>query len=258
MSLTIDLNCDLGEGYGRYALGDDLALLDIVTSANIACGFHAGDPATMQRTVEAALARGVKLGAHPSLPDLQGFGRREMQVTAAEVYALTLYQVGALDAFARAHGAGLSHVKPHGALYNMAARDELLADAIARALCDFDPRLVLYALAGSRLAEAGASIGIAVAHEVFADRTYQADGSLTPRQRADALIRDRSLAVEQVLSIVRDGQVLATDGTVVALRADTICLHGDATHAVEFARHIRRALEAEGIVIQARPAGDQP
>ena len=193
----IDLNCDMGEGFGAWTMGDDAALLDHVTSANIACGFHAGDPGTIHRTVKLALEKGVAVGAHPSLPDLQGFGRRTMNVSAQEAYDLVVYQVGALAGFATACGGKLSHVKAHGALYNMAAKDAKLAQAIAQAVKDFDARLVLFGLAGSELVRAGEQAGLKTANEVFADRTYQADGSLTPRTQPDAMIHDPALALAQ-------------------------------------------------------------
>src|ERR1700759_134655 len=185
---TIDLNCDMGESFGAWTMGQDDAVLAHVTSANIACGFHAGDPSPMRRTVAAAAKHGVAIGAHPSLPDLAGFGRREMRVSPDETYAMTLYQIGALAAVARVAGAALHHVKPHGALYNMAAKDRALADAIANAVHDFDASLILVGLADSELTRAGNAIGLAVAHEAFADRRYEADGSLTPRREADAVI----------------------------------------------------------------------
>ncbi|KZC15689.1 lactam utilization protein LamB [Rhodanobacter sp. FW510-R12] len=250
----IDLNGDLGESFGAWRMGDDDALLPLLSSANIACGFHAGDPGIMQRTVAQAVAHGVAIGAHVSLPDLQGFGRREIGVTPAEAYATTLYQIGALHAFTRAAGATLSHVKPHGALYNMAARDALLADAIARAVRDFDPRLRLFGLAGSALIEAGRKLGLAVAAEAFADRRYRADGSLQPRSEAGAVIEDVELAVAQALGIARDGTAQAVDGRPVPLRADTLCLHGDGPHAVQLACRLREALDAAGLRIAAPDA----
>jgi len=244
---SIDLNCDLGESFGAWRMGDDAALLAIVSSANIACGFHAGDPDIMRGTVALAVEHEVAIGAHVSLPDLQGFGRREMAVTPAEAYALTLYQIGALHAFAQAAGTRLKHMKPHGALYNMAARDRALADALARAVRDFDPRLRLVGLAGSELLEAGLTAGLPVAAEAFADRRYRADGSLQPRREADAVIRDSDQAIAQALTIAREGSVQAVDGSLVSLQADTLCIHGDGEHAVRFARGLRAALEAAGM-----------
>jgi 5-oxoprolinase (ATP-hydrolysing) subunit A len=247
----IDLNCDLGESFGAWRMGDDAALLALVSSANIACGFHAGDPAIMQQTVERAIAHGVAIGAHVSLPDLQGFGRREMTVTPAEVHAMTLYQLGALHAFTRAAGTTLAHVKPHGALYNMAARDAVLAEAIARAVHDFDPQLRLFGLAGSALIEAGRVIGLPVAAEAFADRRYRADGSLQPRREAGAVIEDAAQATAQAIGIARDGVVRTVDGQDLSLRAATLCLHGDGAHAVQFATKLRAALGAAGLRIAA-------
>lgn len=248
---TLDLNCDMGEGFGAWRMGDDAALLDHVTSANIACGFHAGDPGTIHRTVKLALEKGVAVGAHPSLPDLQGFGRRRMNVSAQEAYDLVVYQVGALSAFATACGGKLSHVKAHGALYNMAAKDANLAQAIARAVKDFDARLVLFGLAGSELVRAGEQAGLKIANEVFADRTYQADGSLTSRTRPDAMIHDPALAIARVRRMIDEGKVNSINGADVVVRADTLCIHGDEQNAVEFARRIRAALDADGVRVCA-------
>ena len=257
MALRVDLNCDMGESFGAWTLGQDEALLDHVTSANIACGFHAGDPATMARTVERAVAKGVTLGAHPSLPDLQGFGRRTMAVTPGEARNLMLYQLGALDAFARAAGSRLHHVKPHGALYNMAARDRVLADALAQAVKAFDPALILVGLSGSALIEAGRAAGLACASEVFADRGYEADGSLTPRGLDGALIEDEDLVIARVLRMVREGRVASRTGEDVTLQADTLCLHGDQPRALAFARRLREALGGAGIEVRslASPGG---
>jgi UPF0271 protein len=251
MTHSIDLNCDLGEGYGIWKLGEDEAVLEFVTSANIACGFHAGDPGTMARTVRLALARGVALGAHPSLPDLQGFGRRTMAVTPDEAHDLTLYQIGALQAFARAAGGSLHHVKPHGALYNMAAQDPALAQAIARAVREFDPALILVGLSGSELIRAGRSLGLACAQEVFADRGYEADGSLSPRQLPGAMIDDEEFAIRRVLRMAREGKVQCRTGGEVAVQADTVCVHGDQPRALDFARRLRQALTREGIGVRA-------
>ena len=244
---TLDLNCDMGEGFGAWKMGDDAALLDHVTSANIACGFHAGDPGTIHRTVELALEKGVAIGAHPSLPDLQGFGRRSMNVSAEEAYDLVLYQIGALAGFATACGGKLAHVKPHGALYNMAAKDARLARAIARAVRDFDATLVLFGLAGSELVRAGGQAGLKTANEVFADRTYQADGSLTPRTQPDAMIHDADAAIAQVRRMVGEGRVRSQQGSDVPVQPDTLCIHGDEPGAVDFAKRIRQALAADGV-----------
>ncbi|WP_333680213.1 5-oxoprolinase subunit PxpA [Dyella sp.] len=241
---TIDLNSDLGESFGAWRMGNDAALLAIVSSANIACGFHGGDPDIMRGTVAMAVEHDVAIGAHVSLPDLQGFGRREMAITPNETYALTLYQIGALHGFAQAAGTRLSHVKPHGALYNMAARDAKLAAAIARAVHDFDPALRLFGLANSALVDAGKAIGIPVAAEAFADRRYCADGTLQSRREADAVIKESDEAIAQAMAVAREGHVRAVDGSIVALQADTLCVHGDGAHAVDFARQLRAALEA--------------
>ena len=243
---TLDLNCDMGEGFGAWRMGDDATLLDHVTSANIACGFHAGDPGTIHRTVELALEKGVAVGAHPSLPDLQGFGRRRMNVSPAEAYDMVLYQIGALAGFATACGGKLVHVKPHGALYNMAAKDAQLARAIARAVRDFDAALVLFGLAGSELVRAGEQAGLITANEVFADRTYQADGSLTPRTQPDAMIHDPEAAIAQIRRMLREGRVRSQQGSDATVQADTLCIHGDEPNAVEFARRIRQALDTDG------------
>jgi UPF0271 protein len=248
---TLDLNCDMGEGFGAWTMGDDAELLDHVTSANIACGFHAGDPGTIHRTVKLALAKGVAVGAHPSLPDLQGFGRRRMNVSAEEAYDMVLYQVGALAGFATAFGGKLAHVKPHGALYNMAAKDTKLAQAIAQAVKDFDPRLILFGLAGSELVRAGRQAGLKTANEVFADRTYQSDGSLTPRTQTDAVIHDPAIAIDRVRRMIEEGKVKSIGGPDVVVTADTLCIHGDEPGAVEFARRIRAALDTDGVRVAA-------
>ena len=250
MTRTLDLNCDMGESYGAWKMGDDDAVLPFVSSANIACGFHGGDPATIRKTVSAALAQGVALGAHPSLNDISGFGRRNIPISAQEAYDLVVYQVGAVAGVAASQGARLHHVKAHGALYNMAATQPGLADAICRAVRDVDAELVLYGLAGSELIRAAESVGLQAAHEVFADRSYQADGTLTPRTQPGAMITDLDTSVAQVLRMVTDGKVRAQDGTDVAVRADTLCIHGDQPGAVAFARGIREALAKAGIEVR--------
>lgn len=247
----VDLNCDMGESFGAYRIGADDDVLPHVTSANVACGFHGGDPGVMRRTVAAASALGVAVGAHPGLPDLAGFGRRAMDVTPEEVYDLVVYQVGALAAFAAAARGALQHVKPHGALYNMAAADAALADAVARAVRDVDAGLALFGLAGSHLVAAAEGAGLRAVSEVFADRTYMPDGSLVSRRRADALVTDADTAVERAVRMVREGRVRAVGGDDVAIRAETICLHGDGAHAAEFARRLRAALEAGGVDVRA-------
>jgi len=247
----IDLNCDMGESFGAWNMGEDAAVMPHISSANIACGFHAGDPATMRRTVALAVRHGVAIGAHPSLPDLAGFGRREMKVSAHEAYALIAYQIGALDAFARAAGRRVTHVKPHGALYNMAAKDAALSDAIAQAVRDVDASLILVGLAGSELPRAGERVGLLVAHEGFCDRRYEADGSLSPRGSAGALIDDIDQAVAQGLALASHGNITARDGSALHLRVDTLCIHGDKPHAATFATRLRAALDAAGVRIAA-------
>ena len=240
MQRRIDLNCDLGEGAGH-----DAELMPLITSANIACGAHAGDVATMRATISLANKHGVAIGAHPGFADRENFGRRELAMTPAEVRALIIGQVEAL------RGLGpVRHVKAHGALYNLTARDAALAGTVAAAVQAVDPGLILFALAGSELERAARKIGLRVAREVFADRTYQRDGSLTPRSRPDALIHDEDAAVAQVLRMVSEGAVRATDGTDVPIAADTVCLHGDGPHAVVFARRLNTALRDAGIELR--------
>lgn len=251
--LSVDLNCDMGESFGTYQLGNDEAILHYVSSANIACGFHAGDPATMKKTVRMAMEKGVAIGAHPGLPDLQGFGRRHMNISPEEAYDMVVYQIGALTAFVKAEGGSVHHVKPHGALYNMAAVSQPLSEAIAEAVYRVGSEAVLYGLAGSELIKAGHHIGLKVASEVFADRTYQFDGTLTPRGKAGALITQHEDAVAQVVRMVKEGRVKSQQGADVAIKADTICIHGDGPHALDLARMIRTALTQQNILIQ--PAG---
>lgn len=248
---VIDLNCDMGESFGAWTMGDDAGILPHVTSANIAAGFHAGDPGTIRATVALAVAHGVAVGAHPSLPDLAGFGRRAMQVSPQEAHDLVLYQAGAVAAFANAVGGRLHHVKAHGALYNMAAKDPALADAIAAAVRDLGGGVLLYGLAGSAMVDAAARHGVQAVGEVFADRSYQRDGTLTPRGRPGAMITDEAAAVAQVLDMVERGVVRAQDGTVVPIRAGTLCLHGDQPSAVAFAKALRGVFAARGIAVRA-------
>jgi UPF0271 protein len=248
----IDLNCDMGEGFGNYQMANDEKLMDYISSANIACGFHAGDPATIYTTVKLALKKGVAIGAHPGLPDLQGFGRREMKISEAEAYQFCLYQIGALNGFVIAQGGVLNHVKPHGALYNMAAKDLNLARALVSSIKDFNPQLKLYALAGSQMITAANEVGLSPVAEVFADRTYQDDGSLTPRANLNALIIDETEAINQVLMMVKERKVISQSNKVVSIVAETICLHGDGEHALSFAEKIAFALGNEGVTIQAK------
>lgn len=247
--LSVDLNCDLGESYGLFKIGNDKEVLKHITSANIACGYHAGDHNVMMETVKMAKAYGVKIGAHPGFPDLHGFGRREMKMSAEEIYNLTIYQIGALAAIAKTCGTKVIHVKPHGALYNIAAKDKAIADAVAGAVADVDPTLVLFGLARSLLVKAGREKGLQVAEEVFADRTYQPDGSLTPRSQTNAIIHDSELAINRVIRMVRDGKVEAVDGTDIEIKADTICIHGDEPQALDFAVRLKEAFKVEGIEV---------
>lgn len=247
----IDLNCDMGESFGRYTLGSDPDLMNEISSANIACGFHAGDPAVMRRTVRMAIEKGVAIGAHPGLPDLEGFGRRRMEVSPEEVFDMVTYQLGALQAFARQEGGIVRHVKPHGALYNMAAADKPLAEAIAAAVHAIDSSIVLFGLSGSELIHAGQQYGLKTAAEVFADRTYQEDGSLTPRSRPGSLIEDPSQAVGQVLQMVKKGTVTTVSGAEIQIQAETVCIHGDGAHALSFAQMLRAALREEKVAVQA-------
>lgn len=249
MAVKVDLNCDLGESFGAYQIGNDQEMLNFVTSTNIACGFHAGDPSVMRKTVKFALAKNVAIGAHPGLPDLAGFGRRNMAISSDEAYDMVLYQLGALNAFVQAEGGRLNHVKPHGALYNMAAKDPVLATAIAKAIAKFDGELYLYGLAGSELIKAGEGAGLRVRHEVFADRTYQEDGTLTPRSMANALITDAGDAIAQVVRMIKQGEVHTIQGQSISIQADTVCIHGDGEHALQFAQHIGNVLQKEGIHI---------
>ncbi|MCY7537808.1 LamB/YcsF family protein [Bacillus pumilus] len=247
----VDINCDLGESFGQYTIGSDEQILEYVTSANIACGFHAGDPTVMRKTVRMALDKGVQIGAHPGLQDLVGFGRRPMAISAEEAYDLVIYQIGALSAFLKAEGGTMQHVKPHGALYNMAAKNTELSESIAKAVYHVDPSLVLYGLSGSELALAGERMGLQVAHEVFSDRTYQADGTLTSRREPNALIEDDELAVQQVVRMVREGKVRTVQGEDISLKADTVCIHGDGIHALQFAKTITSKLKEASIHLKA-------
>jgi 5-oxoprolinase (ATP-hydrolysing) subunit A len=253
--LSIDLNADVGEGMA------DEELLPFVTSVNVACGFHAGDPATMDETVAAALERGVHVGAHPGFPDRENFGRLPMAMPPDAIERMVLYQVAALDGFARSRGGSLSHVKPHGALYHMAGESLDVARAIARGVRRYDPALVLLGAAGSKLLEAGREAGLSVAAEAFADRRYRPDGTLVPRGRSDALLTNPDDAVAQAVSIARDGVAIAADGSRLEVRADSICLHGDTPGAAAIARRVAEGLRAAGIGVaplETRAAGGRP
>ncbi|MDP9373522.1 MAG: LamB/YcsF family protein [Chloroflexota bacterium] len=250
MSTAIDLNSDMGESFGRWALGHDEALLDHVSSANVACGFHAGDPRVMARTVALARAKGVAVGAHPGFPDLAGFGRREIATTPDEVTTDVLYQLGALDAFCRAAGVSLRHVKPHGALYNQIAVDERLATATAEAVARFNRDLILVGLPGSAVERAAAAAGLPFAREAFADRAYNADGTLASRRLPGAVIADPARVAERAARMATAGRVGTVDGGEIGLAADTLCIHGDTPGAVELARTVRDALERHGVTIR--------
>jgi len=250
--LSIDLNADLGESFGAWTLGDDDAILASISSANIACGFHAGDPTVIRRTIAAAKRLGVAVGAHPGYPDLQGFGRRDVSMACAAITDVVLYQVAALKGMAEAEGVRLSHVKPHGALYNRAARDEGVAQAIARAVVLVDRQLVLFGLAGSPLLDAGRSEGLRVAAEAFADRAYEADGRLRARELPGALVTDPEAVVARALALVERRAIQAVDGSTLEIHADTLCVHGDTPGAADLARRLRAGLEAHGIRIAAR------
>ena len=247
----IDLNCDMGESYGAWKMGADAEIMPFISSANIACGFHAGDPATIRATVRLAVERGVAVGAHPSLPDLMGFGRRVMRISPQDMYDLVVYQAGAVEAFARAAGAKLHHVKCHGALYNMAATDEGLSEAMARAVKDLGSGVILYALSGSKSLEAGKKAGIRVLGEVFADRGYSDDGTLAPRDKPGGMIEDAAASVKQALAMIEEGYVMSLAGKRVAVAADTMCLHGDQPGAVTFAQNLRKAFSQKGITVAA-------
>lgn len=255
MNPVIDLNSDLGEGAGH-----DHEILDLVSSANITCGFHAGDPASIFATIQAALERGVALGAHPSFPDRENFGRTEMTLPLAEVYASVAYQIGGFQALARAAGGRMNHVKAHGALYNMAARDRPLAEVVANAVFALDPKLIVFAPSESELDYAATELGLQTASEVFADRNYLGDGSLVPRSRPDAFVHDPLEAAERIIRMLTEGKVSAVDGTEVAITASTVCVHGDNPQAVAFVRKLRERLEREEVMIAApepAPGGEE-
>ena len=249
---SIDLNCDMGESGSLYAydMEKDIALMQYLSSVNLACGYHAGDAHTMHKLVETAMDKRIAIGAHPSFPDRENFGRTNMMLLSSEVYDIVLYQLGALYAFLKVKGGTIHHVKPHGALYNMAAKNRELADAICKAIADFDEKLILYGLAGSELITAATAMGLTSASEIFSDRTYQDDGSLTSRTMPDALIEDEQLAIKQVLQMVKTGMVKTLSGKNISLKAETICIHGDGKHALEFARNIHTVLVENGINIK--------
>jgi UPF0271 protein len=250
----IDLNADVGESFGAYVIGHDPGLMKSITSASIAAGFHAGDPSVLRATIRRAKAHGVAVGAHPSFPDLSGFGRREMKMSPHEVEDLVLYQIAAVAGVAHVEGVTLQHVKPHGALYNMAAHDSGLAGAIARAVAAFSPSLILLGLPGSELLKAGAAAGLRVAAEAFADRAYEPDGSLVTRSRLGSIIHDVDAVVARAVGIAKDGTVTAIDGSTIRLQADTICVHSDTPGADELAAKLRAGLQTEGIAVKSLAA----
>lgn len=246
MNLVVDLNSDLGEGASH-----DGEILDLVSSANIACGFHAGDPASIFASIQAALERGVAVGAHPSFADRANFGRSEMTIPPAEVYSLVAYQIGGFQALVRAAGGRMNHVKPHGALYNMAARDRSLADVIVNAIFALDPTLLLFAPSASQLAAAATKLGLETASEIFADRNYLPDGSLVPRTDPNAFVHDPVEAADRIIRILSEQKVSAVDGTDISIFGTTVCVHGDNPQAVAFVRRLRARLEREDVLIAA-------
>lgn len=245
----VDLNSDLGESFGRYTLGMDDKIIPLITSANVACGYHASDPVVMEKTIAMAKEAGIRVGAHPGFPDLMGFGRRNMNVSPAEAKAYTLYQLGALDGFCRAAGVKLQHVKPHGAFYNMAAKDYKLSVAICEAIKSFDKDLIVLALSGGELAKAAKDMGLRTALEVFADRGYEEDGTLVDRRKEGAMITDEQEAIDRVIRMVKEKKVTAVTGRDIPIQADSVCVHGDGVKALAFVEKIRAALQKEEIQI---------
>lgn len=245
----VDVNSDLGESFGRYTLGMDADILPLVSSANVACGYHASDPLVMNKTIAMAKEAGVRVGAHPGFPDLMGFGRRNMDVSPAEAKAYTLYQLGALDAFCKAHGVKMQHVKPHGAMYNMAGKDYALSKAICEAIYEYNKDLIVMALSGGELVHAAEDMGLKVAREVFADRAYEEDGSLVNRRKEGAMITDENEAIARVVRMIKEQKVTAITGKDIPIKADSVCVHGDGVKALAFVKKIRETLTAEGIEI---------
>lgn len=245
----VDLNSDLGESFGRYTLGMDDKVIPLITSANVACGYHASDPLVMDKTIAMAKAAGIRVGAHPGFPDLMGFGRRNMGVSPAEAKAYTMYQLGALDAFCRSKGVKMQHVKPHGAFYNMAAKDYEMSKAICEAIYEFDRNLIVMALSGGELLKAAMDMGLRAAREVFADRAYEEDGSLVNRRKEGAMITDEDEAIARVIRMVKEQKVTAITGKDIPIQADSVCVHGDGVKALAFVQKIRETLTAEGICI---------
>lgn len=249
--MRVDLNCDMGESFGNYKCGMDEEIVPHISSANCACGFHASDPMVMEKTVQLCKKSGVAVGAHPGFPDLVGFGRRQMKVSPDEVRTMVIYQVGALSAFCRASGVKLQHVKPHGAMYNMAGRDPAMALAICEGIYSVDPSLILLGLSGSELIRAAQKVGLRAAREVFADRAYEEDGSLVARTKPGAMITDEEEAIRRVITMVRDHKVVSITGKEIEVIPDSICLHGDSPKAVIFAQKISAALKDAGVTVAA-------
>lgn len=247
--IKVDLNCDMGESFGNYSCGMDADVAEYISSVNAACGFHAGDPLVMEKTVQLCKKTGTAIGAHPGFPDLVGFGRRQMKVSMDELRTMVMYQVGALEAFCKAQGLKLQHVKPHGAMYNMAGKDEAMAEAICAAIYAVDPSLILLGASGSKMLEAAKAVGLKGASEVFADRAYEEDGSLVARTKPGAMITDEDEAVSRVITMVRDRKIKTVTGKEIEVKADSICLHGDSAKAVLFAQEIKKAIEESGIQI---------
>lgn len=245
----VDLNSDLGESFGRYTLGMDDKVIPLISSANVACGFHASDPCVMDKTIEMAKAAGIRVGAHPGFPDLMGFGRRNLVISPEEAKAYTLYQLGALDAFVRSKGMKLQHVKPHGAFYNMAAKDYALSKAICEAVAEYDDSLIILGLSGSETVKAAKDLGLRVAQEVFADRAYEEDGTLVNRKKEGSMITDEEIAISRVVRMIKEKKVTSITGKDIDITADSICVHGDGLKALAFVQRIRETLTADGIEI---------
>ena len=250
MAFKVDLNCDLGESFGNYKIGGDDKIIPLISSANVACGFHAGDPVVMKKTIETAKKNNNGIGAHPGFLDLMGFGRREMKISIDEAKAYVLYQLGALGAFCKSEGVKLQHVKPHGALYNMAAKDYKLSRAICKAVAEFDNSLIILGLSGSETLKAAKDLGLKYASEVFADRAYEEDGSLVARSKEGAMIHDENEAIERVVKMIKEQKVTSITGKEIPIKADSICVHGDGEKALLFVKKIRENLENKGIIIQ--------
>ncbi|MCI5699727.1 MAG: 5-oxoprolinase subunit PxpA [Lachnospiraceae bacterium] len=247
----VDLNCDLGESFGNYKIGMDEEVIPLITSANVACGYHASDPVVMMKTIQMAAENGIGIGAHPGFPDLMGFGRRNMNISTKEAYAYVMYQLGALDAFCKKYGVKMQHVKPHGALYNMAGKDYSLARAVCEAVYDFDHDLILLGLTGSELIHASEAVGLKHANEFFADRAYEEDGSLVARSKAGSMITDEAEALERVIKVVKEGTVTSITGKEISLDINSICVHGDGEKALAFVKLIGERLRKENISVQA-------